>query len=248
MTAFRKRARASFADATASDAAAAWQTIERVASETVYEYLEYPGVGLGVGWCESGYVFSEGGGGHTLAHCKALCDAAPNCAGFDWHTNGWECRGFSTVEPEEGDGCYPNPGYNVYVRYAPADDVTAVSLYLSGSGTARLDVYDADDVDAAAGAASADPAVRFAGLTSVAASAATAFNSAAFSEVRFADFSPPLSFSDAQTKFYVWLRDVGGDLDASARPPARLQFLRTGIVPGRMRRACLLSRAIVRPG
>ena len=81
----------------------------------------YPGVGLGVGWCESGYVFSESRGAADydgpepipLAYCKALCDAAPSCAGFDFAVDGWECRGYSTVEPE--DGCYPNPNYNVYV-------------------------------------------------------------------------------------------------------------------------------------
>ncbi|KAH8054429.1 hypothetical protein JL720_14449 [Aureococcus anophagefferens] len=185
--------------AKAGDLHAPWNgygwTIERVASETVYEYLEYP-VGLGMGWCESGYVFGESSGRADyegpkpipLVYCKAL-------------------RG--------GGGCYPNSGYNVYVRYAAAEDVAAVSLYLAGSGTARLDVYDADDVDDGRGGA--DPPSA-AGLTSVAASAATAFDSGRRrpSEVRFADFSPPLSFSDARTEFYVWLR-AGDDLDARGR-------------------------------
>ena len=106
-------------------------------------YRAHPGVALGTGACESGNVFGVSGGGHTLEQCTSLCDETPNCAGFDWMTDGWECRGYSTIDVSS---CEANSLYTIYMRYtadeaAPeeAASLAPFALRVSNAGNSALD-------------------------------------------------------------------------------------------------------------
>ena len=116
-----------------------------------------------------------------------------------------------------------------------AYNISSVDLFLRGSSTVYLEVYDQS------ASVNANPHTRFAGLTPVATSSSKTFNHVSFTAVNF-DF-PAGTTLNSNPPYYVWAKysngtpqvqstyDAGGTIGGRGNNPAILNVKVYGIAP-----------------